>query len=200
MKVILLLLFCISVNSVNAQFDENNSIYYSTELSLGNYIGLDLNMNYVYKDKYSFKIGYSGNIRKPKSQPEDYTSGLTGLFLLGLANPYDQLENYQIGMGNIINLNSSKTIRLNLLAGLGYTIIREPENWVRNNDAFLAENYNWNYHKHTTVSFIINPKIEFPISRIYGFTISPMLQINKDNLYFGVGIGNMIGLLKSRRN
>ena len=198
-RIITILIFSISIIQVNAQFDENNAIYSTGELNLGNYIGFDINLNYVYKEKYSFKLGYTGNIRQPKSQPEDYTSGLTGILLFGLANPYDQLENYQIGVGKIYKINQSGTIRLNASIGLGYTVIREPENWERIDNGFLAENYTWNYNKYNTVSLIINPKIEFPFSRFYGLTISPLLQINKDRTYIGIGIGQMIGLLRKRK-
>jgi len=130
-RIVIILIFSISINIVHAQFDENNAIYLTEELNFGNYIGIDIDLNYIYKEKYSFKFGYSGNIRKAKSMPEDYTSGFTGILLLGLANPYDQLENYHIGIGRIHKLNQSGTIRLNASIGLGYTIIREPENWER---------------------------------------------------------------------
>lgn len=193
--ITILISFC-SIIFANAQSSENNTVYSTGEINLGNYIGFDINLNYVIKERYSFKAGYTGNIRRPKSQPNNYTSGLTGIFSFGLANPYDQIENYQIGFGKIYKLNESGTIRANLSVGLGYTLIREPENWEMINDAFLTENYNWNYKKHNTVSFIINPKIEFPFTRFYGFTISPMLQINKDRTYFGIGIGQMMGLLR----
>tara|TARA_R110002051_G_scaffold137916_4_gene210629 strand:+ start:52753 stop:53358 length:606 start_codon:yes stop_codon:yes gene_type:complete len=198
-QIISIIIFSISIIQVNAQFDENNAIYSTGELNLGNYIGFDINLNYVYKEKYSFKLGYTGNIRKPKYQPEDYTSGLTGILLFGLANPYDQLENYQIGVGKIYKINQSGTIRLNTSIGVGYTVIREPENWERIDSGFLAENYTWNYTKYNTVSLIINPKIEFPFTRFYGLTISPMIQINKERTYFGIGIGQMIGLLRKRK-
>ena len=161
----IILIFSISINLAHAQFSENNAIYSSAELNLGNYIGLDIHLNYIYKEKYALKIGYTENIRKPKSQPENYTSGLARILLFGLVNPFDQFENYQIGFGKIYKLNSSGTIRANLSLGLGYTIIREPENWQINKNAFLTENYTWNYGKHNTVSLIINPKIEFPITR-----------------------------------
>ena len=196
---IIILLFIISVTFVNAQFKENNALYTSGELNLGNYIGVDINLNYIYKENYSFKIGYTGNIRKPKSQPEDYSSGLTGVLLFGAANPYDQLENYQIGVGKIYKLNPSGTIRANISLGLGYTIIKEPENWVRINNGFLAENYTWNYNRYSTFSLILNPKIEFPFSRFYGLTLSPLVQINKDRTYIGIGVGQMIGLLRKRK-
>ena len=68
------------------------------------------------------------------------------------------------------------------------------------NGGFLAENYTYEYSKFNTVSLIISPKIEFPFSRIYGLTISPLIQINKDRTYLGVGIGQMMGLLRKRKN
>jgi hypothetical protein len=197
-RIIYLFLFINSIYTTNAQFDENNALYLSSELNFGNYMGFDIGLNYVYKDKYSFKFGYSGNIQEPESQPDDYTSGLVGIFTYGLANPYDQLENYHITFGLVYNLNKKKTIRANIAIGLGYTIIREPENWQKIEDSFLTENYTWDYHKYNTVSLIINPKIEFPFTRIYGLTFSPMLQINKDRTYFGIGIGQMIGILKKK--
>ncbi len=191
-------LFLIGFNFGSSQFDEKNAIYSTIEFNLGNYVGFDIHMNYVYLEKYAFKIGYTGNIRKAKSQPEDYTSGLIGILLFGLANPSDQMENYQIGFGRIYKLNESGTIRINLSFGLGYTIITEPENWQPINSAFLTENYTWNYGKYNALGFIFNPKIEFPFSRFYGLTISPMLQISKDRTYVGIGIGQMIGLLRKR--
>ncbi|HSP84008.1 MAG TPA: hypothetical protein VLN72_09800, partial [Gillisia sp.] len=63
---------------------------------------------------------------------------------------------------------------------------------------FLDENYSYEYHKYHTVSLIINPKIEFPITRIYGLTLSPMILINKDRTYMGIGVGHMIGLLRKK--
>lgn len=197
MKVVLL--FIMSISFANAQFSKNNTIYASGEVNIGNYVGVDLNLNYIYKNKYSFKIGYSGNIRNAKTKPNDYSSGFVGALFLGLANPYDQIENYQISAGKIYNLNGKGTIRANFLLGIGYTLIKEPENWERINGGFLGENYTWNYENHKTISLIINPKIEFPLTRLYGLTVSPMLQINKSRTYFGIGIGQMLGILKHKK-
>ncbi len=164
-----------SIYTTNAQFDVKNAIYTAAELNMGNYFGVDLSLNYVYKEKYLFKLAYTANIRTPKSQPENYTSGLVGVMFFGLANPYDQFENYQIGVGKIYKLNPSGTIRLNLNVGLGYSVITEPENWTEVDNSFFEENYTWKNHKYDTVSLMINPKIEFPFTRFYGFTLSPMV-------------------------
>lgn len=196
-RTILLFFIILSFNSIKAQFAENNAIYYSDDLNFGNYFGVDLNMNYVYKEKYSFKIGYIYDIRKPKSRPDDYSSGLAKALLFGTENPHDLMENYQVALGKIYKLNENGTIRFNLSLGLGYTIIKEPENWQKiENASFIGENYTWNYKKQNTISLIINPKIEFPFTTVYGVTISPIVQINKDRTYFGIGVGQMIGILK----
>jgi len=193
-----ILIVLTSINFAYSQLDKKTVIYSSGELNLGNYTGIDINLNYIHKETYSFKIGYTKNVRKPKSQPDDYTSSLTGLLSFGLEKPYDNLQNYHIGFGKIYNMNKKGTIRANISLGLGYTTIKEPENWQLIDDAFLTENYTWTYRKHNTVSIIINPKIEFPFTRFYGLTISPMLEINKDRTYIGIGIGQIIGLLRNK--
>jgi hypothetical protein len=192
---ILLLLSC--VQPMRAQFFDSNAIYFTGDVVLGNYIGVDFQMNYIHKEKYTFKIGYSGNIRKPKTQPSDFSTGLGGIYLLGTANPYDQFESYQVTVGRLYKFNEKGTIRLNLSVGLGYTNIREPENWLFGGEPSIG-NYSWNYYEYSTVSLIISPKIEFPFTRFYGLTISPILQINKDRTFFGIGVGQMIGVLRKR--
>lgn len=202
-KILLIILIVLNAQLITAQNNTKDTYYLSNELSLGNYFGVDYNLNYVFKNKYSLKIGFSGNIRKPKSQPKDYSAGLNGLFSVGTENPYDHLLNYKIDFGKIYNLNPQETIRMNFSFGIGYTIIKEPNNWqFIESDAVinLAENYTYSYRNYSTLSFIINPKIEFPFTRFYGLTISPMVQISKDRTYFGIGIGQMIGLLRKKKN
>lgn len=197
-KIFIIAISLISFNFANAQFAENNALYATGEMNVGNYFGADLNLNYVWKEKYAFKVGYTGNLRKPKSQPEDFTTGVTGILVFGLNNPADKLTNLGISAGRIYKINQSGTIRVNLSLGVGYTVYTEPENWKKFNNSVvsIAENYSYDYVKHKAVSLIINPKIEFPFTRFYGLTISPMLQINKDRTYFGIGVGSMIGLLR----
>ena len=196
--LILLLIIFASVNIANAQFAKNNALYATGELNMGNYYGTDLNLNYVLNEKYSFKLGYTGNLRKPKTLPEDFSTGVTGILVWGLNHPMDNFENYGASVGRIYKLNQSGTIRVNLSLGIGYSILTEPENWekINNNFVHLQKNYSYDNVEHKAVSLIVNPKIEFPITRFFGFTISPMLQINKERTYFGIGIGSMIGLLK----
>lgn len=200
-KIAIVIVSILIFNVAHAQFVEDNAIYVTSELNVGNYIGIDINGNYVYKEKYSLKVGYSGSIRKPKSQPEDFTSGISGLFLIGLFNPYDQFVNYQISIGRIYTLDRRGTVRANISIGVGYTTITEPENWGQMLEGgFLSDNYTWNYASRNTISLLINPKLELPFFWLYGLTVSPILQINKHRTFVGIGFGQMLGLLRERRN
>lgn len=195
---LVILLFFTFLNAVKGQFGQNHAIYLAPEMSLGNYFGIDAGLNYVYKEKYSFQIGASGHLRVPKSQPEDYSRGMVTVFTFGLHGPFDQMETYKVAFGRVYTLNEKRTIRVNALIGLGYTKLKRAHNWQWTG-GFITGNYNWEYQDYHVVSIIINPKIEFPLTRIYGLNVSPIVQINKRTTYFGVGIGHMLGLLKAKR-
>jgi hypothetical protein len=109
------------------------------------------------------------------------------------------MENYQFCFGKIVKFKENGKTRLNLSLGVGFTTIKETGNFQFIQDAGRSENYTWDYYSHNTVSFIVNPKIEFPFARYYGFTISPLLQINKDNVLFVLGIGQVIGLQRKKQ-
>ena len=195
----LLLIFILTVSNTTAQFGQNHAIYLSNELNVGNYLGTDMGINYVYKEKYSFKFSYTGSIRKSYKIPDDYFSGLVRLSLLFFNGPYDEINTYKIEAGKIYKFNKKGTIRLNLALGIGYSTIREPENWKKVNPSGLVdENYTYEYQSFNNISFTLSPKIEFPVSRIYGFTVSPMLQVSGKRTYYGFGFGSMLGLLRKK--
>ncbi len=51
----ILILFITSIQFTNAQVAKNNKLYASSELSIGNYLGLDVNLNMITKKNYIFK-------------------------------------------------------------------------------------------------------------------------------------------------
>ncbi len=198
-KIVLGLLCSVCLKTACAQFEQNHALYLSNEVQIGNYFGLESGLNYIYKGRTSFKLAYSGVIRNPRSEPEDFNSGLTGALLLGLTDPWDQLEHLQLTVGRIYSLNEKGTLRFNLNAGIGLAWVREPINWERVESGTLATNYAWDYNRYSTISFVINPKLEIPFTHILGLSVSPLIQINKDRVYFGIGIGTLLGVLRPRK-
>lgn len=130
----------------NAQFLKNNALYLSSELGSGSFYGGGADLNYVLKDKYSFKLGFSGGMRRAKTRPEDYSEGiLTSIFTLGMTKPKDMIEGFGLSAGRIYKLNQSGTIRLNMSLGVYYTTITEPENWEKIKEMTfpIFENYSY---------------------------------------------------------
>ena len=210
-QIISLLMLFVCINMTSAQSQKKKHAFYVTGVvNLGNYFGGDFNLNYVLKEKYTFKIGYTGNIRTAKSRPKDFQVGFLGSFWypprsfwypysLALDDPHDRIGNYRFDVGRIYKLNQSGTVRINAAVGLGYATVIEPVNWKKENSPlrFLGfGNYSWDYKEKRTISLIINPKIEFAFRRISGLTISPMVQINKYRTYFGIGMGMILGVLR----
>ncbi|MGB0883798.1 MAG: hypothetical protein ACPG4W_07775 [Flavobacteriales bacterium] len=193
---VILFIFLINSAIANAQFGKEHAIYVSSDLSFGMYFGIDLNLNYMYKETYSLRLGLSGFVRDSKTTPKDYNPGLE---LLPFTGPIDQLVNYQLCVGKIKLLNPKGTIRLNQFVGLAYTLISEPDNYVKGSSGFFSDNYDWEFEKHHVLSLLINPKFEFAFTRYFGLSISPILLINKDRVNIGVGAGTMFGLLRKRK-
>lgn len=195
MKRIVVIFIClISFNFANAQLYPKNNIYLNIAFNFGNYNGYDLSLNYVQNENISYQIGHNRHFRKPISQPENYSTGLVNLLFFDLGGAHDQIVNYQFCIGKIIKLKNNGKIRANLSVGLAYTIIAEPVNWQSIDDGIIGPNYTWDYKEDYTASIIINPKIEFLIGDYKGMTISPMLILNKERIFIGIGFGAMIGV------
>lgn len=197
-RIIILVVFVLNFNWAFAQLELTHSIYTKAALVYGNYNGYDLNLYYAYKEKWSFNLGYTFVLRSPISQPQDFKHEISRIFSHLAHEPSDIFKNFQLGVGQIFKLNEDGTIRLNVLIGLGYTIISEPSNWKRVMNSFLARNYTWQNRSIHTVSLIFNPSIEFPFSRFLGLTITPKIMINKERMYIGIGIGKMLGILRKK--
>lgn len=190
---ILLVFTCWS--SVSAQTSKN-TFYLSSEVNLGNYVGLEYQLNYVIKEKISLAIGYSGNIRFASNRPADFQSGLVNVFLLGLAQPFDQFETITFSAGKIVKLNNNGTTRMNIALGVGYNIFTQAENYQPSGSGGFGPNYTYDFVTYNAISFTLRPRFEFPVSQYFGFTISPQLQVSKYSTFVGVGIGFMLGILK----
>lgn len=184
-------------SSAQAQNDSGKPpLYVSNELGFGNFLSNDLSLNTSLNTNYNLKFGYIGNIRTPESLPKDFSSGLLGLTVFSLGKrPYDRLRNLYVSVGRYFPLDKRGVARFNFSMGLGYTMISKPSNWIKNNNVLLKTNYNWTEKRHSTVSLIINPKIEIQLTRIFGFSISPLIQLNNDLTYYGVGFGMILGRL-----
>ena len=183
-------------NTQNSYAQKRILTYLSTEVDLGNYIGVSMNLNYTLKGSYSFKVGVVGNIRSARNEPADYALGLITIATFGLGRPMETVGSVNVAAGKIYYLNQAESIRLNAAVGIGFTEIQTIENWQKNPNSFLGENYTYDKVKKNTVSLIINPKVELTLGKVFGFSVSPMAVLNSKSNYYGVGLGYIIGRVK----
>ena len=135
----ILILFITSIQFTNAQVAKNNKLYASSELSIGNYLGVDVNLNMITKKNHIYNVGFTGNFRGSKSTPSDFRD-INDPFLFG--GPRDYFNSFQIGfgklynIGKIENLDENGIVRANISFGLGITGLKERVNWRLNNNSY----------------------------------------------------------------
>lgn len=187
-----LLFLCIGLTfmgqSLAKEKDFDKSKYYiSSEVGAGTYMSYGIDLNYILKNKYTFKVGYNGFIRNSKTVPKEATNIIS--------TPHDIMNTLQFMLGHAIYFTENKKTRMNLSAGVGYTAIDKPADWQTTNIG-QTESYMYDVDKTKETSLIIQPKFEFVVEKYFGFTISPTLQISSNETYFGVGIGSMLGSIR----
>lgn len=93
-RIFILTISICSLSLAKGQFFDNNSIYLSSGLNLGNYFGGTFGINYLYKEKFAMQISLSGNMRKAKKAPFDYSMGVFNALFFGIDQPYEHFESY----------------------------------------------------------------------------------------------------------
>ena len=191
-KYYILAFILASVLTANAQFREKTLIYGSFEASYGNYKGVDFNLNYVHDNKYSIKVGYSGFLRRAKNAPDDFV----GTFF----DANDVINSIHLVYGRIFILDKKKQVHLNFGAGLAYVGVDIPQKFDFTGLGFFLTNYKWDHAFYNEIGFVINPKIEYLLTRYLGVSASPLFQYSKHSSYIGVGVGVLFNIIHKRRN
>lgn len=192
MKRIGIGLFIVVLMWVNVGYaQEKRAFYLSSELEVGNYIGLGLDLNYIYKDKYSFSIGIQEQLSRPSNFPKDYDSSddlpFTGLKSIGAR---------RFLVGRIFYFDSKRLTRLNLQIGVSSNIVEKPTNWERREQTSEGYRYSYRNDKNRSVGFVISPSIEFPLFNVVGFKVAPKVHFTKGEVFVGLGLGILLGDLK----
>lgn len=194
---LIILLSILILPELKAQFKENNSLYYTFEGKFGNFYGARLELNYIYKENVSLSFGISGHIRRAVSEPYDYKKAEHIFSFLDFQRPRDRVRNIHLTVGKVVALNNNEKVRFVFSGGLEFSVVKYPGDWAPVSLDENGENYTYSIQRFKTVSFILNPKIEFPVSKVFGLVISPTIEINKGYTFYGVGMGYTLGLLRA---
>ena len=202
MKIYLLILVFVINIQAYSQVGQDRFVYATCDMNAGNYFYADFGVTYLFRGKYSLGIEYSSTISNPKSKPSDYAGGLASAAVFGLDGSHDEMESLQILGGRYFSINQQKTIRFNLQGGMMFSRLTMPVNWTKFEDSGgiqIGRNYDFDYDRNQTIGLVINPKFEFAFTRVFGLSASPQFIWNKQQVYYGIGIGYMLGVLRSSK-
>lgn len=108
------------------------------------------------------------------------------------------IKTASIMFGKVNYLNQKRTLRANMSAGIGISTNNKYEQWKRRDNTEGGYNYSWETLQHTSVSLVLNPKLEFPFTRFIGLYLSARVQINRNFSFVRFGVGASIGILRTR--
>lgn len=180
-----------SFDITQSQDRKLDSVYVAVNLGVGSHVGFDITTTIKVGRIFRMGLGYSYHIREAQSRPEDYEKGIINrLFAFGLVlSPYDFVSSYHAVLGRIIPI--SEKLSINLEGVVGYSRVKQPENWQFRGEVGFADNYSFENIKYDLVHVGLRPKLEFqPIDRLY-LTIGPQIIYTKEQLM----VTGQLGLL-----
>ncbi|NIJ43596.1 hypothetical protein FHR24_000035 [Wenyingzhuangia heitensis] len=193
MKKTLLLLLLVVIRGY-AQEEKSkpiNAFYAAGSLEVGNHLGFDVSVNYIYKNKYSFSLGRLGMLYGSDNYPSD-KDDTDGLGFEGI----DDAGHIYFSIGRIIEIKNSDKFRFNLSMGLARTSGYREYNYTRGEKTNNGYYYNSEFEDYHIYSVILNPKFEFVKFSASGLYISPKVILNKKKSFYGVGLGLMLGRVR----
>ena len=198
MRIVLLIFICCLLTlagkaqwSYKYNTQHKHFLYTSGDYIVGKCNGGNLGLNYVYNDKLTMSLGYTASDKTTCSLPEDFLKSGVEYTSVNSAQAFENQENLHFMVGTMFNITRNNAVRVLLQGGPGLSTFREPE--------FKVEGNQYSHKIQTTkkVSLVLNPKIEMPLFCTIGFSVGPMVVINKDQQYIGAGIGLMYGIVRS---
>ncbi len=198
--LIALLLYCCST-FVYAQTDSTAItakirypyIYAETGLSLGTHASAYADLNMVFQKDNIISLYYLNCGRNSPTVPKDYGTDFFGL------QPLQIVSMYGITYGKVFYTNSP-LLRYVLKGGISAGTVSTPVNFVKvYGGGWFGPDYSYTNDKQFTVGILLNPEIEFPLGRYFGFTFGAFADINPISTVAGINLGLIFGKVRNHR-
>lgn len=197
-RLITFVFFCFIINIAFAQWSykfrnqwrNDHLLYAQGGMMVGNSNGGNLGLSFVYNSKYSIQVGFSATSKQSESMPQGMKSAEeTGEFIYPVTS-VNNMENYYFMVGRHFDLSTKKTIRIVVQGGAAMSLMMD----IPDKKKFSFESSD----RTNEMSLVLNSKVEFPISYLVCFSVGPTYIVNKQQSFFGAGIGIAYGIVKSR--
>ena len=132
-----------------------------------------------------FSLYYGASTHRASTTPSDYTKGILD------GDPQQTLGSVIFCFGKIFNTNSPY-VRYVLRGGLSGGTVATPTNF-QPNSGWFSSNYTYSYKNELTMGLVLNPAIEFPLTRHFGLAAGGYANINPVMPVFGVDVTLIFG-------
>jgi hypothetical protein len=199
----------------NAQYVyQKHGTYYYDELGvvLGNQACLKNATSVMFDNKFIITLGYYYTSRQSPYLPSDYNTG-TGLFEISDVLPQQTTSMYGLMVGKVFAAPNRKT-RVILRGGFCFGVASTPQNFRRTPtvaDPYAVftsgfstllfgngASYTYDVVDEHTSGLIINPTVEFPLSRFFGLSTGLFANLNSVSSTFGLDVNIIFGKCRSR--
>ncbi|QCK14176.1 hypothetical protein [Mangrovivirga cuniculi] len=188
MKSLLAIVLFIVAFKANAQLTMEPSVYFDYSWDLGNYGGRSFSLNYITEKDLFFQIFYNEYYRLPIW----YNNPNASIFSF-ITIPPEKNFNSGAAFGKVFYLNKIETIRFNLVGGIGFSLLKEPE-YSYNSSSDVR------YFESSSLAVYFNPRIEFPVSRYIGFGIGSRMTATSNRYYFAFTSSVIFGSLRVKKD
>lgn len=166
----------------------------------GTHSGVKAALNGVINTKHIITVNYSFYDKNAGNTPSDYEAPFT---ILGDGMPGIGVSMIALSYGRMINL-PTPYIRFALKGGIGIGTVEYPGNFRPRPVptgflTFSRQNYDFDYITERNISIVLNPSVEFPLTRHFGFNIGLYSNINKRSSVFGIEGGVLFGKVRGRK-
>ena len=179
--------------SITAQPHRQDAFFLSAEGVVGNYTGLNLNLNYQFRQRYSIAIGMDLFERDIQDLLPDYDAR-------------HEVSDFHLLIGRAFPSRKGK-IRWNLAIGMAQSRSVPPKglqidegdllDMIAGNALVIGDrDVDVDYLETNKFAFIINPKLEIPLSNVFGLSFSVIYMTNDVKPVIGAGIGLITGKLR----
>lgn len=196
-------LFLLSLNFFHLQAQiSNDTIRYKKPpkwslkigLNYGSFNGLNAQISYFIKEKYSISFNTWHISRESDNTPFTYYSN-SFLSDEKIHSVWEHLKSYGLSGGYLIQIPNTRS-RVHLMTGLYYNIFEYPDDFKKKDNSglfsnlFDNSNYTYKMYQKKYISLVISPAFEFPIFNHFGMSLQPTVIIGskQTNFLFNISI------------
>ena len=195
-KLILILL--LTIHAVNANARNSSDTLVKHNMTYGEFGGgygthgsFKWALNFINSTNRITTVCFVFSAHRDPGCPSDFSPGLfemtaqQKLFMLGV-------------MSGKVFYSGAANIRYTLKGGLSAGIVSTPTDYAKSGGWFSA-NYTYNLKSELTPGLLLNPTLELPLNRHFGFSFGLYANINLISPVFGLEGSMLFGKLRNKR-